>query len=202
MTSDLASFLTKTDTELLAEARQGDREAFAEIVRRHEGAVRGFLTNYLFDSSIVDDLAQEVFLAVLTKIDRLEIPSSVKAWLVKAARNKAIDHLRKTSRRTMDSTVDIDKVVTDMQLERLTHDDVAADEADPLQKLATCLDRLRPAHRELIDEFYFEEMSAEAIAKSLGKSAGSVRMALCRIRRVLAKCIKTPNWRIESGASR
>ena len=52
-----------------------------------------------------------------------------------------------------------------------------------------CLEQLPKKARELIDRYYFDQQTANSIAKKTDISAGSVRMKLLRIRQILQKCI-------------
>lgn len=84
-----------TDVGLVAAARAGSDAAFARLVQRHQGAVRGFLRRVLGGSQAeADDVAQEVFLAAWGSLGTLKDPSGVRAWLCGIAWRKARDRLR------------------------------------------------------------------------------------------------------------
>jgi len=57
-----------SDEELLALFRQGTQEAFGALVRRYEGELFGYLRRYLADSDLADDVFQNTFLQLYTKI--------------------------------------------------------------------------------------------------------------------------------------
>ena len=84
-----------TDPELVAAARAGSDGAFARLVARHQGAVRGFLRRVLGgDRAEADDVAQEVFLTAWGTLRSLKDPSGVRAWLCGIAWRKARDRMR------------------------------------------------------------------------------------------------------------
>lgn len=88
-----------TDAELVAAALTGSDAAFARLVQRHQGAVRGFLRRVLGQSlggshAEADDVAQEVFLIAWGALRTLKDPSGVRAWLCGIAWRKARDRLR------------------------------------------------------------------------------------------------------------
>ena len=84
-----------TDAGLVAAARAGSDAAFARLVSRHQGAVRGFMRRVLNgDHAEADDVAQEVFLTAWGSLRTLKDPSGVRAWLCGIAWRKARDRMR------------------------------------------------------------------------------------------------------------
>ncbi len=87
------------DTELVAAARAGSDAAFARLVARHQGVVRGFLRRVLNgDRAEADDLAQEVFLTAWTSLRSLNDAAGVRPWLCGIAWRKARDRMRSLRR--------------------------------------------------------------------------------------------------------
>lgn len=87
-----------SDEELLALFRQGAAEAFGALVRRYEGEMYGYLRRYLGDSDLADDVFQNTFLQLYTKIGQYEPGRPVRPWLYAIATNQAIDALRRENR--------------------------------------------------------------------------------------------------------
>jgi RNA polymerase sigma-70 factor (ECF subfamily) len=87
-----------SDEELLAAFRLGQREAFGILVRRYEGELYGYLRRYLGDADLADDVFQNTFLQVFTKIRQYEPGRPVRPWLYTVATNQAIDALRRAGR--------------------------------------------------------------------------------------------------------
>jgi RNA polymerase sigma-70 factor (ECF subfamily) len=82
----------------LAAFRRGQRDAFGLLVRRYEGELYGYLRRYLGDGDLADDVFQNTFLQVFTKIRHYEAGRPVRPWLYTIATNQAIDALRRTGR--------------------------------------------------------------------------------------------------------
>ena len=61
-----------SDEELLGRFRRGQREAFGVLVRRYEGELYGYLRRYLGDANLADDVFQNTFLQLFTKIGKYE----------------------------------------------------------------------------------------------------------------------------------
>jgi RNA polymerase sigma-70 factor (ECF subfamily) len=69
------------EARLIAAARAGDSGAFAELVARHQQALRGFLRRYVGYWGDADDLAQEAFVTAWSRLDRFEGRSSFRTWV-------------------------------------------------------------------------------------------------------------------------
>jgi RNA polymerase sigma factor (sigma-70 family) len=83
------------DTALVAAARGGSDVAFARLVARHQGVVRGFLRRVLAAHwAEADDVAQEVFVTAWASLRSLNDPAGVRAWLCGIAWRKARDRMR------------------------------------------------------------------------------------------------------------
>lgn len=95
---DPATLSVCSDEELLAAFRHGQREAFGVLVRRYEGELYGYLRRYLGDGDLADDVFQNTFLQVFTKIGQYELGRAVRPWLYTIATNQAIDALRRAGR--------------------------------------------------------------------------------------------------------
>lgn len=86
------------DARLVDEARRGGREAFAELVRRHERRVYGVALRMAGNPSDADDLAQEVFLIAWRSIGSFRSGSSFYTWLYRITVNASLTFLKKRSR--------------------------------------------------------------------------------------------------------
>ncbi len=87
-----------SDEELLVQFQGGKREAFGVLVKRYEGELFGYLRRYLGDGNLADDVFQNTFLQVFTKIGQYEPGRPVRPWLYTIATNQAIDALRRQGR--------------------------------------------------------------------------------------------------------
>ena len=76
-------------------ARNGDRNAFVELVRRRQSPVRNLMRRCCNDVTLADDLAQQVFLQVWLKLHTLKKANAFGAWLKRLAISVWLQHLRK-----------------------------------------------------------------------------------------------------------
>lgn len=86
------------EERLVDEARRGGREAFAELIRRHERQVYGIALRMAGNPADADDLAQEVFLTAWRSIGSFRSGSSFYTWLYRIAVNTSLTFLKKRTR--------------------------------------------------------------------------------------------------------
>jgi RNA polymerase sigma-70 factor (ECF subfamily) len=83
------------DVALLSSARDGDVDAFAELVRRYEHRVRAMLFRLLDDDRDVEEATQDAFLQAWRNLDRFRSDAAVFTWLYRIAVNEALARLRR-----------------------------------------------------------------------------------------------------------
>jgi RNA polymerase sigma-70 factor (ECF subfamily) len=110
--TDAKRFLNDTEEgrtrRVVGAARAGDREAMGELYALHAPAVHAHVLRVVRDVDDADDVTQQVFAKLLTGLDRYrpgEAPFIV--WVLRVARNAAIDHVRRSHHVTAD---DVDAV--------------------------------------------------------------------------------------------
>jgi RNA polymerase sigma-70 factor, ECF subfamily len=78
-----------------SESHADSREAFVELVRRHQSMVFGMAYSFLRDRSAAEELAQDVFLELHRNLASLQSPAHVVNWLRRVTAHRAIDRQRK-----------------------------------------------------------------------------------------------------------
>jgi RNA polymerase sigma-70 factor (ECF subfamily) len=88
-----------SDEMLMVRYQRGEREAFAELVRRYNGPISNFSVRRLGTTSLAEDVTQEVFLRLVQKAAEFKHEARFSTWLYTIARNLCIDNLRKLKHR-------------------------------------------------------------------------------------------------------
>ncbi|MGS2640861.1 sigma-70 family RNA polymerase sigma factor [Streptosporangium sp. LJ11] len=161
-----------TDELLVVRCRLGEREAFAELVRTWHDPVWNYVRRMLGPSR-ADDVAQEVWVAVVRGLPRLKEPGRFAPWLFTIARRAVADRLREEYARPE----------VPAEEER-----VSADPADTLVDragLLAGLSALPVREREVLVLFYLQDLSLEDCAQICAVPAGTVKSRLSRARRML-----------------
>jgi len=73
----------------------GDSAAFGELVRRHQGLVRGMLHRMCRNHALADDLAQDTFIKAFEKIGSFQGTGTFKSWLCSVAYTQFLQSARK-----------------------------------------------------------------------------------------------------------
>lgn len=88
-----------TDEMLMVRYQRGDRQAFADLVRRHSRPMYNFVLRQLRDPGVAEEVTQEVFLRVVQKAAEFKHEARFSTWLYTIARNHCIDQVRRQAHR-------------------------------------------------------------------------------------------------------
>ena len=80
--------MEQSDRELLLACRRGDQSAWESLVRRYQRLIYTIPRRAGLNEDLAADVFQEVFATLFEKLDELENPEKLKAWLVTTARRK------------------------------------------------------------------------------------------------------------------
>jgi RNA polymerase sigma-70 factor (ECF subfamily) len=163
--------------------RRGDPDAFDALLARYQNRLYRYLLRLTANAAVAEDLFQDTWLKVITRIHRYDERRPFEPWLFSVARNLAIDHLRKTSPESLDEP-------TQGGLSRSAQ--VGSPEPGALERwleherralLERRLEELPPLYREALSLRFEEEMSFEEIAEVLSAPLSTVKS---RVQRALA----------------
>lgn len=172
------------EAELLRKAKEGDAAAFSELYTRHHGAVYRYIYYRVADSGTAEDLASDVFVRLVERIDRYRYRGRpILAWLYTIARNLVIDHERRAGRRPTVPLVERDA-------ENLADGGWDEDQFLTGQMLVGCLEGLTEAQRRVILLKFVEGYDNDAIARILRKPIGAVKSLQHRALAALRRCVE------------
>jgi RNA polymerase sigma-70 factor (ECF subfamily) len=172
-------------SDLVRRCADGDPLAFDCLVREYMNTVLGLAYNYVGNFHTAEDLAQETFVQAFQSISSLRDGNRFKVWLLRIARNKCIDYIRRNPRwLSIDQDQDLHKEVAlktkvDPALDRDDRADFS--EAD----LLTALNSLRQDYREIFIMKHVDNLSYREIADLLGMTVSAVGEKLYRVRSMI-----------------
>lgn len=92
-----------SDAACVHQTLSGDREAFAELVRRHQLHMLHLCRSLLGHPAEAEDAAQEIFLKAYASLQQFRADASFSTWLYRIASNYCLDQLRQKARRRTES---------------------------------------------------------------------------------------------------
>ncbi len=180
----------RSDEELMLRAAAGDLDAFNLIVLRHQRAVFNICLRTLNDASLAEDAAQEAIVRAWQRADTFR-GGAVLPWLLRIARNRAIDIIRERSRRpasSMDAEPYEMKPTWSTQVQRESPDARALrnEVADALERALAALPEDQRAVVLLSD---VHGLPYEDVAAATGSALGTVKSRLSRARAKLRQAL-------------
>jgi RNA polymerase sigma-70 factor (ECF subfamily) len=171
------------EAELIVEAQQGHRAAFAEIYRRYQPAVYRYIYYRVGDVSLAEDLTAAVFVRVVEKLDSYRHAGRpFLAWLYAIAHNVVVDHHRRAKQSTL---VPLYEGLVDesQSVER------AAEQYLTQAQLAAAMTELTEEQRQVIILRFVEGMTCEQVGRVLRRSTGAVKSLQHRALAALARIL-------------
>jgi RNA polymerase sigma factor (sigma-70 family) len=159
-----------TDELLVVRAQLGERDAFAGLVREWHEPVHAFVRRMIGTGS-ADDVAQEVWLAVVRGLPRLREPARFAPWLFSIARRAVTNRLRAEYARPAAPVEEPEPDIGNAVVDRAV--------------VAAGLAGVPVLERELLILFYLQDLSVETCAEICGVPVGTVKSRLSRGRRLL-----------------
>ena len=175
--------------EWVDKAKQGDQEAFAELVYLFQDPLYNLCYRMLGESGEAEDAAQEAFLRVYNNLHRYDAARSFKTWLLSIASNHCIDRLRKRRMRL----VSLDDEPTAAALALRSKDPLPEDSLMRRERSASIqklLQMLEPHYRLAVVYRYWYGYSYVEIADETGMTVSAVKSLLHRARRKLADLLE------------
>lgn len=176
----------ESDRELVRRAQADDKEAFEELVRRHQHRVFAVAGGILRRREDAEDIAQQVFLKAYFSLKRFDQRSAFSTWLYKITVNECWDLLRKKKVRPLVYEADMPE---EQAQQVLGSGGAASDEPDMSDRLAArqrveqLLEGLEERDRLMLILKEVEGFAVEEIAEVLGLNANTVKVRLFRARR-------------------
>ncbi len=162
-----------TEEELVAALKMRSQQAFGYLYEQYGAAIFTFIKQVIPLNETAEDVLQETFTGIWKNIDKYD-PSKGRlfTWLVRLARNQAIDTTRSKLYKSGTKNVPLDNYVDYFEQTRPLHQQV---DSIGLKKQVGCL---QPGQRELIELCYFNGFTNEEAAKILQLPVGTVKSRL------------------------
>lgn len=171
------------DRSLIARLEKGDEEAFREAIGAHGGVVFGMAAAVIKDLGLAEEIAQDTFLALWSQADSFDPEkASLRTYLLRIARNKAIDRVRQhVARRERDHAH-----VSDRSNER--DEKLETSIVEERDRVESALMQLSEVQRQIVILTFFGGRTCQEAAAELGIPEGTaktrLRDALIKLRKL------------------
>ncbi|MGD8499123.1 MAG: sigma-70 family RNA polymerase sigma factor [Phycisphaerales bacterium] len=171
----------RTDAELVNAVLDGEKQAFAVLVKRYERPVRAVALDVLGDHHSATDVSQDALLKAYDQLAGLRKPEAFGPWLMKIARRCALDSARRKPK--------------EVRLEAKTAAAIESQDGqldEDKQRLLAAVIRLPKAEKQVVMLRYFGENSVKDVAKIVDRSVGTVTKQLSRAHKRLRNLLERP----------
>lgn len=177
--------MQERDAELVANAKQGDLQAFHTIYELYGVKIFTYISYRVYDVETAEDLTAEVFVRVVDKIDRYEYRGlPLLAWLYTIAGNLVRDYIRLQERSPQTAPL-----MDEMDGGEMLNPEKTVDHSLQSAKLVEAIHLLTTEQAEVILLKFVEGYSNHEIAQILGKNEGSIKSLQFRALQSLKKIL-------------
>lgn len=180
--------MTNTDdTELVALARSGDKDAFGQLIERYQQMVRRIALRMVAQEEIARELAQEAILQAYLSLDHLRDNTRFKSWLYGIVLNVCRSYIRdqKTDVFSLEAMAGGMYHNIEFFPSEVIDPEEIAEQHELHQVVLHAVEQLSPKDRVATLLFYYEQLSLREIAAILGVSVSTVKGRLFRAREQL-----------------
>ena len=180
-----------TDYELIQRFIKGEQSCFDQIIHRHKNKVFAYISLYIRDQALAEDIFQDTFLKVIqsVKTGRYQDNGKFLSWVMRIAHNLIIDHFRRLKQMNTMSNDDYEsdlfntKSLSDANVEDII---VKTQIRKDVRKL---ISQLPDDQREVVILRHYAGLSFKEIADvtdvSINTALGRMRYALINIRKMM-----------------
>ncbi len=169
------------DVELWRRARDGDRDAFGELVLRHQRRIWAVCRQYLGPDE-AEAATQDTFLKAWTRLESFDGRARFSTWLTRIAINTCLDRLRTLRRQGLRVEDDGGEGpgILERTPDRRSDPERRARTRQAVERLARIEAALPEKQRRIFRLRFYAEMGLDEIAEALGVHVGTVKTQLHR----------------------
>ena len=172
-----------SERQLIERCREGDEQAFRELVERYKGLVFALVARSIRDPGRAEEVAQDVFVRIYRGLPTFRGESRVSTWIYRIVVNLLIAERQPPPTEPLEGTGEVPREFggADRQFDELTLRD----------RLEKALQRLPVRYQVLVNGHYLRGMQYEELAAALDLPLGTVKTHLHRAKRQLRRLLET-----------
>jgi len=176
------------DIKIIADCKKGKSYAQEQIYDLYAGAMLGICMRYAKNKSEAEDILQEGFIKVFTKIDKYDFNTvnSFSAWMKRIIVNTALNYIRDNKKHNIFSDINEENT------ESLSYEPEETEQSITIsqQEILQLVQELPEGYKLVFNLYIFEKYSHQDIAIELGISVNTSKTQLFKARKLLQKRIK------------
>jgi RNA polymerase sigma-70 factor, ECF subfamily len=184
----ISSQSKQDDTQLVKASQQGDQDAFASLVQRHQRRIFNMVLRMLQDYEEASEITQEAFLAAWMGLPSFRGEARFATWLYRIAYNCALKQLERRKReRYLRAAIEAEHILEEVNKWKQEEDilELRARQAIVLEQL----EKLPTKYRIVLIMRHIQEMTYEEMANILTIPIGTIKTHLFRARHLLKECL-------------
>ena len=170
---------------LLGKIKKGDKNAFIELIGPYRERLFRKAVSMVKDSDVAEDVVQDALISGYKSIKNFRAEAGVYTWLYRIVVNKSKDYLTKRNKSRENS---IDE--TEFQFaDKRQGFEKKLELSDESSYLINKINGLDDVYKQVIELRYFEELSYQQIADTIGCNIGTVKSRLFKAKEILKQMI-------------
>ena len=197
------SMAKPTDRDLVDRARQGDKTAFGELVRRHQKRIFRLATHMLRDGAAAEDVTQETFVRAYQALARFDGRSEPYTWFYRIAINLSLNRIRSRKSSKTSQSSDDPRLAAVLESRVTSADDPLGDasRSELFGALCEAIDGLSESLRTTLLLVCVDGRSHEEASAILGAPEGTIAWRVHEARRKLKEFMQSRGFDPEGDAS-
>jgi RNA polymerase sigma-70 factor (ECF subfamily) len=182
-----------SDYELITRFIKGEQSCFEKLIHRHKNKVFAYISLYIRDQALAEDIFQDTFLKVIQSVKSGKYADNGKfiSWVMRIAHNLIIDHFRRIKQM---NTISNDNYESDLFNSKSFAEDNVEDDMIKGQikkDIRNMISHLPDDQREVVILRHYAGLSFKEIADitdvSINTALGRMRYALINMRRIMVE---------------
>jgi RNA polymerase sigma-70 factor (ECF subfamily) len=175
---------TNNEAILINAVRNGDTQAFAQVVERHKNLVFSLALKMLKNQEEAEEVSQDTFVKVYTSLKGFKGDSKFSTWIYRIAYNTCLDRIKKNKKQFDHVALN---EVTENKIYTLQHALNIMVQEERADMIRSCLDHVPAEDAALLTLFYFEEKNLKELEKIMNLTVSTLKVRLFRARKRLAE---------------
>ena len=189
--SNLQYLMIRTDSELVKACREGDDSAWEAIVHKYQKLLFSIPRRAGLGMDLASDVLQDVFITLFKKLDSLEKPEFLRAWLITTTKHKTIHLIKRETRGKPVSLSDENSEYVFDVPDKLPLADEKMIRLERQNQIENALTQIEERCRRLLIMLYLEEETVPytEVAEQIGIPLGSIGPTRARCLEKLLKLL-------------